>query len=102
MKKIFITGLIFFLILITSLVKNSTKKIDDEIFVLKENMLNLSDQLETRKLEFDYLSSAEKLIDFQKRYFENELGKKNLDEIQVLILKNKKISTKKIKITNND
>ena len=79
MKKILTIGLIFFLILVTSIIKNSTKKIDDEIFVLKENIHNLNTQLETRKLEFNYLSSAEKLIDYQNQYFENELKKKNLN-----------------------
>jgi hypothetical protein len=102
MKKFLTINLIFILILITSLIKNSTKKIDDEIFVLNENILNLKVQLETRKLEFDYLSSAEKLINFQKQYFENELSKKNLDEIQVLIIKNKNIHIEKIKISDDN
>ena len=34
------------------------------------------------KLEFDYLSSAEKLLEYQSLYFENELNKKNISEIK--------------------
>ena len=102
MKKKLIIGLIFFLILVTSIIKNSTKKIDDEIFVLKENIHKLNAQLETRKLEFNYLSSAEKLIDYQNQYFENELKKKNLDEIRLLSIENKNIKIQKIKITNEN
>ena len=102
MKKILTISLIFFLILVTSIIKNSTKKIDDEIFVLKENIHNLNTQLETRKLEFNYLSSAEKLIDYQNQYFENELKKKNLNEIKILSFENKNIKIQKIQITNEN
>lgn len=102
MWKTLILSLIFFLILVTSLIKNSTKKIDDEIFVSGENILNLKVQLENRKLEFDYLSSSEKLTDYQKHYFENELDKKNLKEIKVLSLKNKNIKTQDISINDNN
>ena len=102
MKKKLIIGLIFFLILVTSIIKNSTKKIDDEIFVLKENIHNLNTQLETRKLEFNYLSSAEKLIDYQNQYFENKLKKKNLNEIKILSFENKNIKIQKIQIINEN
>ena len=102
MWKTLILSLIFFLILVTSLIKNSTKKINDEIFVSGENILNLKVQLENRKLEFDYLSSSEKLKDYQKHYFENELDKKNLKEIKVLSLKNKNIKIQDISINDNN
>ena len=38
MKKFFVFILIFSLIVITSLIKNSTKKVDDEIYSLNENI----------------------------------------------------------------
>ena len=41
MKKFFIISLILFLILVTAFIKNSTKRIDDEIFVIKENIRGL-------------------------------------------------------------
>ena len=76
MKKIFSISLIFLLILITSLIKNSTKSIEEKTFVLKEKIQNSNIQLNNLKLEFDYLSSAEKLMEYQKLYFESELIKK--------------------------
>ena len=81
MKKILTIGLIFSLIVITSVIKNSTKKIDQEIFSLKENISDLNLELDNVKLEFDYLSSAEKLINYQNLYFENKLTLKNYDTI---------------------
>ena len=73
MSKFFVILLIFFLILSTAIIKNSTKRMDDEIFVLEENVRSLKKDFETTKLEYDYLSSAEKLLEFQSLYFDNEL-----------------------------
>tara|TARA_B100001093_G_C26393317_1_gene828061 strand:+ start:179 stop:481 length:303 start_codon:yes stop_codon:yes gene_type:complete len=84
MKKISVIFLILFLILFTALIKNSTKRIDDEIFSIKENIRGLSKDLETNKLEHDYLSSAEKLLEYQALYFDDELVKKNINNIKTI------------------
>ena len=82
MKKFSVILIIFFLVLVTTIIKNSTKKIDDEIFITKENLRILNKEFEKAKLEFDYLSSAEKLLEYQRLYFENELNKKDISEIK--------------------
>ena len=81
MKKIVVITLMFSLILITTIVKNSTKKFEDETFLIKENIISLIKDYEKSKLEFDYLSSAEKLIEYQQLYFENKLVQKKITEI---------------------
>ena len=81
MKKIVVITLMFSLILITTIVKNSTKKFEDETFLIKENIRSLIKDYEKSKLEFDYLSSAEKLIEYQQLYFENKLVQKKIKEI---------------------
>ena len=68
MKKFSIILLIFLLILFTAQIKNSTKKIEDEIFTVKENLIGLKKELGNTKLEFNYLSSAEKLLKYQSMY----------------------------------
>ena len=78
MKKFFFISLILSLIFFTAFIKNSTKRIDDEIFIIKENIRVLKKDKEKIKLEHDYLSSAEKLDEFNKLYFNNELIKKIL------------------------
>ena len=92
MKKFIILLLIFSLIFVTAYVKNSTKKLEDEIFTTKENLRILKKEFEKVKLEFDYLSSAEKLIEYQNLYFENELIPKKITEIKIL---NKKVFNEK-------
>ena len=101
MKKILTISLIFSLIVITSFIKNSTKKIDEELFSLKENILNLNLELDNVKLEFDYLSSSEKLISYQNLYFENKLTLKNINEIEIIDFTKGKILINDVKIIDN-
>ena len=100
MKKFFIFILIFSLIVITSLIKNSTKKVDDEIYSLYENIRFLENRLKDTKLEYDYLSSSEKLLEYQKLYFENSLQKKSIDEINSIEILKNKLKLNKLRISN--
>ena len=102
MKKILTISLIFSLIVITSFIKNSTKKIDEELFSLKENILNLNLELDNVKLEFDYLSSPENLINYQNLYFENKLTLKNINEIEIIDFTKEKILTNNVKIIDSE
>ena len=98
MKKFFVISLILFLILFTAIIKNSTKKIDEDIFVLKENLRSLKNEFENIKLEFEFLSSSERLLDFQKLYFEDELIQKDINEIEIISKNSNQLKTKKIKV----
>ena len=91
MKKLVLIIPILILILITSFIKNSTKKIEDEIFITNENIRLLKVELGDILLEYNYLSSPEKLLEYQSQYFENDL-------IQMDITKIKKITEKKDKL----
>ena len=90
MKKIvFIT--IFILILATSLIKNSTKELEDKIFMVKENIRPLKSELGDVLLEYNYLSSPGKLIQYQTQYFEKNLIKIDITKIKRIIEKNNNI-----------
>ena len=102
MKKILTISLIFSLIVITTFIKNSTKKIDEELFSLKENISDLNLELDNVKLEFDYLSSPENLINYQNLYFENKLTQKSINEIEIIDLTRKKIITNDFKIIDSE
>jgi len=56
MKKIAFL-IILILVLATSIVKNSTKEIEDKIFVLKENIRHLKTELGEALLEYNFLTS---------------------------------------------
>jgi hypothetical protein len=84
MKKISVICLILSLVLFTAYIKNSTKRIDDEIFLTIENIRGLKKDYENVKLEHDYLSSAEKLLEFQVTYFDDDLVKKDIKNIKII------------------
>ena len=102
MRKFFVTLFVFSLIFSTAIVKNSTKRIDDEIFVLKENIRDLKNNFENTRLEFDYLSSTEKLLQFQNLYFDNELIKFDIQEIKTIIRKNNEIEIGQLSFNKNE
>ena len=102
MKKIVTISLIFSLIVMTTFIKNSTKKIDEELFSLKENISDLNLELDNVKLEFDYLSSPEKLISYQELYFENKLTQKSMNEIEIINFTKEKIFTNDVKIIDSE
>ena len=98
MKKFGLILVIFLLILSTAVIKNSAKEIEDEIFTLKENLRVLSSEFEKIKLEHDYLSSSEKLLEYQSLYFEDELIQKDIESIKVFKIKNEEKKIKNLKI----
>ena len=83
MKNFVLALIIFFLILSTAIIKNTTKQIEDDIFTAKENIRVLKSDFENVSLEYDYLSSAQKLLEYQSLYFEDELIQKNINDIKI-------------------
>ena len=95
MKKFFIIFFIFFLIVSTAVTKNSTKKIDNEIFDLREDLRILNNKYELVLLDFNFLSSPKKLLEYQKNFFENDLIPQDIKNIEQIYFNKKKILIKK-------
>ena len=100
MKKFFVIFLILFLILFTAVIKNSTKRIEDAIFVKEINIRDLGKDFENMKLEYDYLSSTEKLLEFQNLYFDNELVKKDIQNIKKIYKRLNELEIKQLTLTD--
>ena len=100
MKQL-VVAVIFILILITSLIKTSTKEIEDQIFIVKENIRPLKSELEDVLLEFNYLSSPEKLVQYQTQYFEKDLIKIEIMNIKEIIKNNETLEIKDL-ISKNE
>ena len=90
MKKFVLAAVILFLVLSTAVIKNTTKQIEDELFTVKENIRVLKSEFENISLEYDYLSSAEKLLEYQSLYFEDELIQKDIKDIKIYNISNEK------------
>ena len=73
MKNFFVILLVIFLIISTSLVKSSTRKLEAKIFNTEEQIKILNDKKELILLENDFLSSPERLFELKKLFLEEEL-----------------------------
>ena len=87
MKKLILLLSIFFLLIFTTIIKNSTKEIEKKIYDTGESLRALTNKHKMVLLDYNYLTTPEKLLEYQSRYFEDELN-------QVNILKLKKITLK--------
>ena len=102
MKKMLIT-IILSLIIATALTKNSTKKIDNQIFNIKEDLRILNDEYKLVLLDFNFLSSPNKLLEYQKSFFENELIPSNILNFKKIYSNKKSIIIEDmVKIENNN
>ena len=101
MRKILLATIIL-LIIFTSLVKNSTKEIEDQTFSLNENIRTLKSELGDLILEYNYLSAPEKLIEYQSQYFQNDLRKIDIKKMKKIILINNNLETTDFKIKTNN
>lgn len=100
MKRIALIFSIIILILATTLTKNSTKKIDKKIFNLKEDIRLLANQYELVLLDYNFLSSPDRLFEYQKKFFENELVPIDIQNVNQLEFNDKEFFIKKL-IENN-
>ena len=98
MKKFALAVVIFFLVLSTAIIKNTTKQIEDEIFTANESIRVLKSEFEKVSLEYDYLSSAERLLEYQSQYFEDELIQKNINDIKIYNISGDTIKIKNFEI----
>ena len=88
-KATFIAILI--LIMATSLVKNSTKVIEDQIFLVNGNMRYLKSELGDVLLEYNYLSTPDKLTQYQSQFFEKDLVRIDITKIKKITERNNQI-----------
>ena len=90
MKKLFLIFFIIFLTIFTTVTKNSTKKLESQIYSAKEKISILKNKYELELLEYNYLTTPKKLIEYQYKYFEKDLIPLDITKI------------KKIKEENNE
>jgi hypothetical protein len=100
-KKISLIIFIFFLIISTALIKNSAKKNEDKIFTVKENLRFLNSKFKRIKLEHDYLSSPDKLLEYQVLYFDDELVKKDIQTLKKIEINNDEITISSFNLQKN-
>ena len=96
MKKLIFFIPIIFLIIATTLTKNSTKKLDKKIFEVKENIRILEDIYELILLDYNILTSPKKLMEYQLLYFEDNLIQKKIENLNWITIKDKNLQIESI------
>ena len=96
MKKIFFFTPIIILIFVTTLTKNSTKKLDKQIFEINENIRILEDRYELTLLDYNILTSPKKLIEYQQFYFEEKFIQKKIENLSTITIVNDKLKIEKM------
>ena len=92
MKRLIVIFFIFFLIIVTTITRNSTKKIENEIFIVKENISVLENKYDYVLFDYNVLTTPQKLMEYQSKYFEKDLVIIDINEIkEISIQKNQLI-----------
>ena len=91
MKKIILILSIFFLLILTTFIKNETKEIEKKIFLKRENVRELKVKYDLVLLDYNYLGSPKKLVKLQEKLFDDEFINYGLDNIQKIIFFSDKV-----------
>ena len=103
MRKLILLLSIFFLLIFTTIIKNSTKEIEKKIYNTRENLRVLKNKYEMVLMEFNYLTTSEKLMEYQSKYFENELHQVDIKKLKKITLKKNQLEIKEfIDFKKND
>ena len=71
MKKYVLVFIITFLVITTSIIKNSTRELENKIFNSNEKIKILINRKELIKLQNDYLRSPQRLFEFKNKFLDN-------------------------------
>ena len=88
MKKFLFFTPVIILIFATTFTKNSTKKLDKQIFEIQEDVRALNDIYELVLFDYNYVTSPSKLMEYSKIYFDKELKKKKITDLKIFKFKN--------------
>ena len=90
MKRYSIFFLITFLIITTSVIKNSTRELETKIFNSKERIKILTNKRDMVLLQNNYLSSPQRLFELKKKIFGRNLEVLELQQFKNLIYNEKR------------
>ena len=72
-KNIIIFTITLILIFSTILIKNKTKDLEEKIYLTRESISKKNSEYQIMLLEYNYLTSPEKLMEYHRLYFDDNL-----------------------------
>ena len=94
MKNFLIILCLIFVISFTAIIKTSSKKIEEKIFILNENLVILKEKYNLVSLENTYLSKPSRLISIMKNNRNEDYTHIENSDIKILIKEQEKWSIK--------
>ena len=91
MNKFIIILSILFLIIVTTITKNSTKRLEDKIFLAKEDINVLKEKFELVLLDYNFLTTPKKILKYQLKYFEKDLIPIDINKLKKIRKKNNEL-----------
>ena len=90
------------LIVSTAFVKSSTKDLEDKIYYLQENIAVLKEEIQMLRLEHDYLTSPQKLLEYKYMYFDEDLNQLKIENISTIYLDDNNFSISEFSFFKNE
>tara|TARA_Y100001935_G_scaffold249279_1_gene247604 strand:+ start:773 stop:1045 length:273 start_codon:yes stop_codon:yes gene_type:complete len=90
MKNLVIVFCLIFLISLTAIIKTSSKKIEEKIFTINENLSLLKKKYDLTFLEYTYLSNPSRLIKIMKDNRNEEYFHIDAKELKIIKKNNDK------------
>ena len=97
-KIVFITSLI----ISTTLIKSSTKDLEYELYDTQEDIGLLKEEMQMLRLEHDYLTSPQKLLEYKHMYFEEDLKQKKIENFNSIYIDDNKFSIREFNFLKNE
>ena len=97
-KIVFITSLI----ISTTLIKSSTKDLEYKLYDTQEDIGLLKEEMQMLRLEHDYLTSPQKLLEYKHMYFEEDLKQKKIENFNSIYIDDNKFSIREFNFLKNE
>ena len=81
-KNITIFTIILILIFSTTLIKNRTKDLEEKIYLTRESISKKKSEYQIMLLEYNHLTSPEKLMEYHRLYFDDNLVPLKIDDLK--------------------
>ena len=95
-KNIIILTITLILIFSTTLIKNNTKDLEEKNYLIRESISKKKSEHQIMLLEYNYLTSPEKLMEYHRLYFDDNLVPLKIDDLKQIELNKNAFEIKKL------
>ena len=95
-KNITIFTITLILIFSTTLIKNKTKDLEENIYLTKESISEKKSEYQIMLLEYNYLTSPEKLMEYHRLYFDDNLVPLKINDLKEIEFNKNSFEIKKL------